>query len=170
MTTTFFVDVFAWGTPAQVQAAFRQVRAQVADLDIHVCKAHQTTVGLDQLPGLPQGAVGRVLPLVVEGRGLSPVLSALWSDTFLAKGGAMAVMGLNLSDPSPATGWIHHGGTVMRQGWDVPQDTLPGLAADGLIELEGPKGADQMGEKLLDQFVALPAVQSFLHSPLTLAA
>lgn len=160
---TYFVDLLAWGLEAKVQAAFRQVRRQIADEStalIHVSKSHLASVGLDQIPGLPQNAVGRVLPLVIDARGLSPFINGLWVDAFIRQGGVMALVTMNLASPSPAVGWINRGGTVLRQAWDIPETDMPSLDDDGIVRLEGRKGADSLGEKLMRQFLGLPQVQA----------
>lgn len=163
---TYFVDLFAWGPEDRVQSAIRKVRQQLRALNdegmglTHMGRTHITKVGLDQLFNLPTGAIARVLPLVVDIRDLTPVIDHLWSAPFIARGGTMALVALDLASPTPSVGWINAGGVVLRQGWDVPAVDLPSTNKHGLLKIEGPHGADQMGEKLMAQFLALRPIQS----------
>lgn len=165
MSNVFFADVFALGRDAQARAALRVVRRQVAAFNeeqgdlIEMFRSRATTAAVGFLPDLGEG---RVLPLVISANQLSPFIELCWSQRFVQQGGVMVVVGLDVSNPTPTFGWINRDGVVFRQGWDIPAADLPPLADDGQVDLDGPHGADRMGEKLLQQFLSHPLVRDFL--------
>lgn len=167
MSNVFFADVFALGDLAQARAALRVVRRQLTEyneeqgdiIELFRSRAAEVPGGLS-----PHHSSGRVLPLVINASQLSPFIDLCWSSRFVQQGGVMVVVGLDVSNPTPTFGWINRSGVVFRQGWDIPAADLPPVAADGQVDLDGPHGADRMGEKLLRQFLAHPNVREFLAS------
>lgn len=168
MSQVFFADVFALGDLAQAQAALRVVRRQIAEYNedqgdlIEVFRSRITRASAGHLPGHSEG---RVLPLVITASQLAPFIDLCWSTRFVQQGGLMVVVGLDVSCPTPTFGWVNRSGVVFRQGWDIPAADLPPYDEDGQLALDGPQGADRMGEKLLTQFLTHPRVREFLAQP-----
>lgn len=167
-TTAFFVDLYAWGAAAKVQAAFRQVRQQIKDHndeggDVEAWRVGVPDLSVSVIPGAGKKDVIRTLPLVVNARTMSEVTDVLWSDTFIKQGGTMAFVALDITDPTPVFGWINRDGVVLKQGWELTTR----LARDkhGNVKLSGPHGADGISDRLFEAFLALPAVRDHLAVP-----
>jgi hypothetical protein len=165
MTTTFFVDVFAWGNARQVQAAFRQVRRQIKEHnedggDIQAFRMRQPAVRVNQIPCARRRDVVRAVPLTVDAKTMSTVTDVLWSDAFIKQGGTMAFVAVDIADPTPVFGWVNQEGVVLKQGWDISGQ----FAKDkhGHLKLEGPQSADQLGDTLFLQFIQQAAVRDHL--------
>ena len=148
-SSTFFVDVFAFGASAKTQAALRQVRQRLLDDEascdcLEVSASREADVDVSAVPGLSSRAVARNLSVVIQARSLAPVVEDLWSSTFVSQGGVMAVVAMDPASPTPVFGWLNRQGNVFKQGWDLP------------------KGSEPLGVELMRQFLELPVVKAHL--------